>query len=62
MGDRDLDRLARRELEKGMVFILKPRVRKTSGKGQASIGDTVVVDDHGAQRLGTREMKLIVAD
>ena len=62
MGDKDLERLAHRQLEKGMAFILKPRVRHASGKGSASIGDTVVVEQNGARRLGWREMKLMVAE
>ena len=61
MSDRDLDRLGRQELKEGMVFILKPRVRRRSGKGQATIGDTVVVEQNGARRLGRREMKLMSA-
>lgn len=62
MGDKDLERLAQRKLEKGMAFILKPRVRQTSGKGSASIGDTVVVEQNGARRLGRREMKLLFSE
>jgi len=62
MGDKDLERLAQRQLEKGMAFILKPRVRHASGKGSASIGDTVVVEQNGARRLGRREMKLLIAE
>jgi Xaa-Pro aminopeptidase len=62
MGDSDIERLGKRQLEKGMVFILKPRVRQASGKGSASIGDTVVVEQNGARRLGKREMKLLVAE
>jgi len=62
MGDKDLERLAQRQLEKGMAFILKPRVRHASGQGSASIGDTVVVEQNGARRLGRREMKLLVAE
>jgi Xaa-Pro aminopeptidase len=62
MGDSDIERLGKRQLEKGMVFILKPRVRQASGKGSASIGDTVVVEQNAARRLGKREMKLLVAE
>ena len=62
MGDKDLEGLAHRELEKGMAFILKPRVRHVSGKGSASIGDTVIVEQDGARRLGRRDMKLLVAE
>ena len=52
MGDKDLERLAQRQLEKGMAFILKPRVRHASGKGSASIGDTVVVEQNAAPTSG----------
>jgi Xaa-Pro aminopeptidase len=62
MRDKDLERLAQRQLEKGMAFILKPRVRHVSGKGSASIGDTVVVEQNGARRLGRREMKLFFTE
>jgi Xaa-Pro aminopeptidase len=62
MGDSDIERLGRRPLEKGMVFILKPRVRQESGRGSASIGDTVAIEQSGARRLGKREMKLLVAE
>jgi Xaa-Pro aminopeptidase len=62
MGDKDLEHLAQRRLEKGMAFILKPRVRHASGKGSASIGDTVVVEENGVRRLGKREMKLLIAE
>ena len=62
MGDSDVDRLGKQELKTGMAFILKPRVRMANGKGQASIGDTVVVTERGSRRLGKREMKLMVAE
>jgi Xaa-Pro dipeptidase len=62
MGDKDLESLAQRRLEKGMAFILKPRVRHASSKGSASIGDTVVIEENGARRLGRRELKLLVAE
>ena len=61
LGDRDLERFRKIELQTGMVFILKPQVRSASGKGRASIGDTVVVTERGARRLGTRELKLLVS-
>ena len=61
LGDRDLERFRKIELQAGMVFILKPQVRAASGKGRASIGDTVVVTERGARRLGTCELKLLVA-
>ncbi len=60
LGDKDLERFARIQLQAGMVFILKPQVRPAQGKGRASIGDTVVVTESGARRLGRRELKLIV--
>ena len=60
LGDRDLERFRKIELQSGMVFILKPQVRSASGKGRASIGDTVVVTEAGARRLGKRELKLLV--
>ncbi len=60
LGNRDLERFSRMELKAGMVFILKPQVRAAEGKGRASIGDTVVVTESGARRLGKRELKLIV--
>jgi len=60
LGDKDLERFSKIELQAGMVFILKPQVRAAQGKGRASIGDTVVVTESGARRLGKRELKLIV--
>jgi Xaa-Pro dipeptidase len=60
LGDRDLERFRRIELQAGMVFILKPQVR--AGKARASIGDTVVVTASGARRLGRRKLKLIVLE
>jgi Xaa-Pro dipeptidase len=60
LGDRDLERFRRIELQAGMVFILKPQVR--AGKARAGIGDTVVVTASGARRLGRRKLKLIVLE
>jgi Xaa-Pro dipeptidase len=60
LGDRDLERFRAIELQAGMVFILKPQAR--AGKSRASIGDTVVVTESGARRLGRREIKLIVTE
>lgn len=62
LGDKDLERFRMIELRSGMVFILKPQVRATQGRVRASIGDTVVVTESGARRLGKRELKLIVKD
>ena len=60
LGEKDLERFSKMELQAGMVFILKPQVRSAQGKGRASIGDTVTVTRNGARRLGKRELKLIV--
>ena len=62
MGDKDLARFSKIELQSGMTFILKPQVRRVQGKGRASIGDTVTVTENGARRLGKRELKLIVTE
>jgi Xaa-Pro dipeptidase len=59
LGDKDLERFSKIELQAGMVFILKPQVRAAKGKGRGSIGDTVVVTENGVRRLGKRELKLI---
>jgi Xaa-Pro dipeptidase len=60
LGDKDLERFSKIELEAGMTFILKPQVRPKEGQGRGSIGDTVTVTENGARRLGKRELKLIV--
>ena len=62
MGDEDVERFRQIELQTGMAFILKPSVRSAQGKGRASIGDTVVVTENSARRLGKRELKLIVVE
>ena len=62
MGDKDIERFSKIELQTGMTFILKPQVRPTEGKGRASIGDTVTVTETGARRLGKRELKLLIID
>jgi Xaa-Pro dipeptidase len=62
LGDKDLERFSKLELETGMTFIVKPQVRPAQGKGRASIGDTVAVTENGARRLGKRELKLVVKD
>jgi len=62
LGNKDVERFSKMKLEAGMAFILKPQVRTAQGKGRASIGDTVVVTESGARRLGKRELKLIVKD
>jgi Xaa-Pro aminopeptidase len=60
LGDKDLERFSKLQLQKGMTFILKPQVRPAEGKGRASLGDTVTVTESGARRLGKRELQLIV--
>jgi Xaa-Pro dipeptidase len=62
LGDKDLERFSKIQLQTGMTFILKPQVRPVEGKGRASLGDTVTVTEDGARRLGKRELKLIVKD
>src|SRR6266581_125135 len=62
LGNKDVERFSKMKLEAGMAFILKPQVRTAQGKGRASIGDTVVVTEDGAKRLGKRVLKLIVKD
>jgi Xaa-Pro dipeptidase len=62
LGDKDLERFSKLELQAGMVFILKPQVRAAEGKGRASIGDTIAVTKSSARRLGKRELKLIEID
>ncbi len=60
LGDKDLERFSKIELQTGMTFILKPQVKPAQGKGRASLGDTVTVTENGARRLGKRELQLIV--
>jgi len=60
LGDKDLERFSKIELQTGMTFILKPQVRLAEGKGRASLGDTVTVTESGARRLGKRQLQLIV--
>jgi Xaa-Pro aminopeptidase len=62
LGDEDLERFSKIQLQTGMTFILKPQVRPAEGKGRASLGDTVTVAEGGARRLGKRELQLIVKD
>ena len=60
LGDKDLERFSKLQVQTGMTFILKPQVRPAEGKGRASLGDTVTVTENGARRLGKRELQLIV--
>jgi Xaa-Pro dipeptidase len=62
LGDKDLERFSKIQLQTGMTFILKPQVRPVEGKGRASLGDTVTVTESGSRRLGKRELQLIVKD
>ena len=61
LGDEDLERFRRVELQEGMTFILKPRARGADGLS-AQIGDTVVVTRSGGERLGKRALSLSVID
>jgi len=45
-------------LQAGMVFDVKPAFRLKNG-GTAQFGDSVVVTENGARRLGKREMKAV---
>ena len=45
-------------LKAGMVFDMKPTIRLKSG-GTAQFGDSVLVTEKGARRLGKREMKIV---
>ncbi len=45
-------------LQAGMVFDVKPAFRLKNG-GTAQFGDSVVVTENGARRLGKREMKVV---
>ena len=45
-------------LQAGMVFDVKPAFRLKTG-GTAQFGDSVVVTENGARRLGKREMKVV---
>ncbi|HUK61498.1 MAG TPA: Xaa-Pro peptidase family protein [Stellaceae bacterium] len=59
LGDDDLERFRRVELQEGMTFIVKPRARGADGLS-AQIGDTVVVTPGGGERLGKRALSLAV--
>jgi Xaa-Pro aminopeptidase len=45
-------------LQTGMVFDVKPAFRLKAG-GTAQFGDSIVVTENGARRLGKREMKVV---
>ena len=45
-------------LQTGMVFDVKPAFRLKTG-GTAQFGDSIVVTENGARRLGKREMKVV---
>jgi Xaa-Pro dipeptidase len=57
LGAGDLERGAAIRLERGMAFVLKPRIRRDGMGGQ--VGDTVVVGEHGGRRLGRTTLDLI---
>jgi Xaa-Pro dipeptidase len=52
------ERILRRPIEAGNVFILKPSATVESSGLGGRWGDTVVVRAHGAERLGTRPQQL----
>ncbi len=58
----DLETFQSIPLQKGMTFIMKPRLVEIDGKERASLGDTVAVTATGAKRLGKRPLELIVID
>lgn len=60
LSDDDLERFRGVELVAGMTFIVKPCARGEHGSAQ--IGDTVVVTPRGGERLGSRDLSLIVVD
>jgi len=60
LSDDDLERFRGVELVAGMTFIVKPRARGEHGSAQ--IGDTVVVTPRGGERLGKRDLSLIVVE
>lgn len=60
LGDSDVVRFRRIELQPGMTFILKPRVRSAKNGLSAQIGDTVLVTSKGGERLGRRKLELAI--
>lgn len=58
----DLETYRKIPLQKGMTFILKPRIAEVDGKERVNVGDTVAVTATGAKRLGHRPLELIVLD
>ena len=52
-------RTATWKLEAGSVFIVKPVISLPDGSRKVMWGDTVVVTDHGAERLGSRPPPLV---
>jgi Xaa-Pro dipeptidase len=49
------------ELKKNMTFIFKPAAATADGSSLCTWGDTVVITDRGARRLGTRPHDLCVS-
>ena len=47
------------KLKHGHVFILKPAAKRGKMRDSIRAGDTVVIEENGARRLGKRELKLI---
>jgi Xaa-Pro dipeptidase len=57
LGAEDAERNAGVELKSGMAFILKPRLTRGGIGGQ--VGDTIVIGDRSARRLGRASLGLI---
>jgi Xaa-Pro dipeptidase len=49
------------ELKRNMIFIFKPAAVTADGNSLCIWGDTVVITDKGAKRLGTRPHDLCVS-
>jgi Xaa-Pro dipeptidase len=64
----DNTRVAEREIDANTTFILKPFLEPAEAPANSprthdvTWGDTIVVTDTGARRLGTRQRELIVVD
>jgi Xaa-Pro aminopeptidase len=58
------NRMPERALEAGVCFVLKPYAtwEDASGRHELNWGDTVVITDDGARRLGNRPHEIIVRD
>jgi hypothetical protein len=50
---------ARAPLKQGHVFILKPAAKKGEMRDSIRAGDTVVIEEGAARRLGRRELNFL---